>query len=282
MTAPLYIDTRRSITFSVEFRNWSGQAAFEVEPLAKDGTTLAYGRTLAFIRRHEVAPVVVSVYPDTTRPEHRQGGAMADGDLACVPQAPADACGLDSRTCGVLCSEDDDSAVSLCYLAGTGGPGALCISNRDCAPGTQCFPLSAGACPVKTCLKFCSSDSECGDSNAFCNLRIPCGDKTFLACSRPCDPTVTSNNGCAAGLGCFVYSGDTTDCACPGVGRAGAACIQNEGCAPGLICLIPKSPDAGATGVCRPVCKLDAPACPSGTSCHAFDDSPRRLYGSCQ
>jgi hypothetical protein len=282
MSAPLHLETGRPVTFSVEFKDWSGQAAFEVEPLAKDGTTLAYGRTLAFVRRHEVNAVVVSVYPGTTRPEQRQGGVMNDEELACAPHAAAQACGTGNRTCGVLCSADNHAAVSMCYLAGTGGPGAVCTSNRDCGPGSQCFTLSALGCRVMTCLKFCSNDSECGDSDAFCNLPIPCGDRTFLACSRPCDPTVTSNNGCAAGLGCYVFSGETTDCACPGTGFAGAACTQNAGCAAGLSCVIPTTADAGATGVCRPVCKLAAPSCPSGTTCHAFENSTRKLYGVCQ
>jgi hypothetical protein len=283
MSSPLHLDTGRPITFSVEFKGWSGQAMFEVEPLAKDGIPLAYGRAKVFVTRHALTAVVVSVYPGTTRPESRQGGAMSDEGLACAPNAPAEACGAGNRTCGILCSTDDSPAVSMCYVAGSGGPGQVCGSNRDCAPGSQCFTLGAAGCRVMTCLKFCGSDAECGDVNSFCNLPIPCGDKTFLACSRPCDPTVSSNNGCAPGLGCFVYAGESTDCACPGPGGAGATCTQNAGCAAGLSCFIPTGADAGSgTGVCRMVCKLDAPACPSGTSCHAFDNSSRRLYGICQ
>jgi hypothetical protein len=34
--------------------------------------------------------------------------------------------------------------------------------------------------------------------------------------------------------------------------------------------------------VCRPICKLAAPVCPSGTTCHAFDGSTRLLYGFCK
>lgn len=279
--SPLRLDPGRPVTFSVEFEGWSGQATFEVEPLAKDGTTLAYGRTNAFVSRHEVTPVAVSVYPGTTRPENRQGGVMSDEELACAPNAPAEACGGSNRTCGILCSPDHSPAVSMCYVAGSGGPGEACTTNRDCAPGSQCFTLGATGCRVMTCLKFCGSDGECADSNSLCNLPIPCGDRTFRACSRPCDPTVPSNNGCAAGLGCFVYSGDSTDCACPGTGGAGAICSQNAGCAAGLSCVIPADAGAG-TGVCRMVCKLDAPACPSGTACHAFENSSRRLYGFCQ
>ncbi len=284
VSSPLRLDEGRPVTFSVEFEDWSGPAVFEVEPLAKDRTVLAYGRARVFVERHAVSRVAVSVYPGTTRPEHRQGGVLSDGELACAPHAPADACGTDGRTCGLLCSVDGSSpAVSMCYVAGAGAPGDACTSNRDCAPGSQCFTLSSAGCSIMTCLEFCSDDDECGDSNAFCNLPVPCGDRTFFACSRPCDPTVTKDNGCATGLGCFVYSGDTTDCACPGPGLTGETCTQNDGCAAGLSCVIPSGISAGSsTGVCRPMCKLEVPACPSGMACHAFEGSSRGLFGFCQ
>lgn len=280
-SGPLHIDSTRPVTFSVQFKDWSGQATFEVEPTASDGTPLAYGKTHAVVSKHDVSPIVVKVFPGATRPEHPRGGAMADDPLSCAPDAPSDACGPE-HACGILCTPAS-VPVSMCYPAGFGRPGDSCERNQDCAAGSQCLTFSAPGCSVATCVRFCNSDSACDDANAFCNLPIPCGTGTFFACSRPCDPTATSNNGCATGLGCFVYSGDTTDCACPGPGGAGASCMQNAGCAAGLSCVIPSGTDAGVgTGVCRPVCKLDTPTCPSGTVCHAFDHSSRRLYGFCQ
>jgi len=287
---PLHLDTERPVTLSVEFKGWSGEAAFEVEPLSKDGTPMAYGKTRALVSKHEVTPIVVTVYPATARPEHPQGGVMSGDPLWCGPPAPADSCGP-QRTCGVLCSPDTPAA-SMCYVAGAGGPGDSCTSNGDCAAGSQCFTFGASGCNVMTCRKYCQDDGGCSDSAAFCNVPLPCGSTTFSLCSRPCDPTLTTAHGCAPGLACFRYSGDTTDCACPGFGGVGATCTQNSGCsgqfgcagcAAGLGCVMPTGTEAGTSnGVCRPMCKPAASGCPSGTSCHPFDDSSRGLFGFCQ
>ena len=113
-----------------------------------------------------------------------------------------------------------------------------------------------------------------------------------MVCSRPCDPTGTGSVGCAAGLSCFIYGKETTDCACAGLGKLGAACSQNSGCdtepgclggcRAGLSCIVPTGADAGASGTCRPVCTLAAPVCPTGTTCRVFDGSTRLVYGFCQ
>ena len=98
----------------------------------------------------------------------------------------------------------------------------------------------------------------------------------------------------AGGTKLFRYPKDATDCACPGLGAAGAACTQNSGCngetgclgcAAGLSCVLPSGADAGVpTGVCRRVCKLTAPSCPSGLTCVAFEATAQApsIYGSCQ
>jgi hypothetical protein len=287
----LHLEAQQPVTFSVEFPDWSGQATFEVEPLARDGGALAYGKTNATINRHAVAAVAVNVVPGAFRPDHPQGGVTSDSPLSCAPAAPADACGA-NRTCELLCTSTDPAA-SMCYGSGAGQPGDSCAGNGSCAPGSQCFTFTATGCNVKTCLRFCTGDSTCADASAFCNVPIPCGNgPRFSACSRPCDPTVTINNGCATGLSCFVYPGETTDCACPGFGSAGAGCTQNSGCngepgcsgcAAGFSCVIPTGTDAGASnGVCRPACKLAAPTCPSGTACHPFDNASRKVFGFCQ
>jgi hypothetical protein len=179
----------------------------------------------------------------------------------------------------------------MCYAAGAGTPGAACAENNDCSPGAQCFQFTAVGCSVMTCLRFCNSDAACAEPDAYCNLPIPCGNTTpsFMACSRPCDPT-GATAGCAPGLACFVYADETTDCACPGLGAAGAACTRSQGCngeagcsgcQAGLSCVIPAG---GGGGVCRPICKLPpaAPSCPTGTACNPFTNSTRKLFGFCQ
>jgi hypothetical protein len=288
----LHLDTSHPVTFSVEFStSRTGEAAFEVEALAKDGTVLGYGKTATTLAKGNVVNATVLVVKGALRPEREtDAGVTSDAgtsSLSCDPYAPALACGA-NRTCGLLCSASQP-AVGMCYAAGTKKPGDTCTSNNDCDPGAQCFTFTAVGCSVMTCLRFCNlDDASCGEQGAYCNLPIKCGTTAqFEACSRPCDPTGAATTGCAPGLACFVYATETTDCACAGLGTAGATCTQNSGCngeagclgcQAGLSCVVPTG---STSGVCRPICTLSAPVCPSGT-CHAFDQSTRRMFGFCQ
>jgi hypothetical protein len=294
-TASLHLDTSHPITFSVEFSaSHSGQAAFEVEPLGPSTAVLGYGKSPVEIQEGKVVNVQVAVVLGALRPEHGLDGGASDdsgtSQLSCDPYAPSTACGM-NQTCGLLCSDPPNQpAVGMCYGAGPGRPGDGCTSNNDCEPGSQCF--IAPGCAVRTCLRFCNhDDSMCGEQNAYCNVPIQCGNTPpFAACSRPCDPTGTGIVGCASGLSCFVYPGETTDCACPGLGDIGAACTQNSGCGTdascagcqaGLSCVVPIGATTGS-GACRPICTLAAPACPTGTACRAFAGSTRMVYGFCE
>jgi hypothetical protein len=287
-TESLHLDESNPVTFSVQFAaSRSGQATFEVEPLAPSATNVAvgYGKSTVAIEKGKVVNVEVRVVLGALRPEHGLDGGS--GQLSCDPYAPALACGT-NQTCGLLCSPDQP-AVGMCYAAGFGKPGDSCTNNSDCAPGSQCF--KAAGCAVLTCLRFCNGDAMCGEPDAYCNVPVPCGNTPpFSACSRPCDPTGTGIAGSAAGLACFVYTGENTDCACAGLGDVGAACSQNSacagaagcaGCRAGLSCIVPIGAPA-SSGACRPICTLASPACPTGTTCHAFDGSTRRVYGFCE
>jgi hypothetical protein len=293
----LDLDTSHPVTFSVEFTaSHMGDVSFEVEALAKDGTVLGYGKSAATLTKGKVVNVAVLLVKGTVRPEHEpDAGVTGDAgtaSLSCDPYAPELACGAD-RTCGLLCGTNQP-AVSMCYAAGASNPGDTCASNNDCGPGSQCFTFTAVGCSVMTCLRFCNhDDAGCAESGAYCNLPIPCGPSSqFQACSRPCDPTGMATTGCAPGLACFVYDKESTDCACAGLGTAGAACTQNSGCngeagclgcQAGLSCVVPTGAAAGSTnGVCRPICNLSAPLCPATTTCHAFDQATRRMFGFCQ
>lgn len=292
----LHLDTSHAVTFSVEFDSGrGGDATFEVEPLDRNGATLGYGRSVVALNKGKVVDVSVLVVVSAVRPERGlDGGAANDAgatQLVCDPYAPTVTCG-GAHTCGLLCTAGQP-AVGMCYAAGVGKPGEACTGNSDCGPGSQCFTFTAAGCAVRTCLRFCDhSDSACGEANAFCNVPIHCGSTSpdFAACSRPCDPTGGGTIGCAPGLACFVYAGETTDCACSGLGDEGASCTQNSGCngelgcggcRAGLSCVVP-SGSASSTGTCRSICSLAAPACPLGTTCHAFSGSTRLLYGFCQ
>jgi hypothetical protein len=293
----LRLDTDHAVTFSVEFdSSRGGTADFEVEPLDVNGSTLAYGKSSVGISKGKVVNVKVLVVVGATRPESPvDAGVPSDsGDastLSCDPYAPIATCGA-GHTCGLICNQNQP-AVGMCYAAGAVGPGSTCGSNNDCEPGAQCFTFTATGCSVMTCLKFCNhDDSLCGEQGSYCNVPIACGTSLpYSACSRPCDPTGTATTGCATGLACFVYAGETTDCACPGLHDVGASCSQNsgcngetgcDGCRAGLSCIVPTGSSTSASGTCRPVCKLAAPVCPTGTTCHSFDSSTRQLYGFCQ
>jgi hypothetical protein len=316
----LVLDASRPVTFSVEFsRSRGGPVSFGVEALDPQGVVLGYGQSQAVIAKGKVFRVTVYLESKAVRPPELDGGTGLDSGtvdvgagldgggpidgggrdardsssaLACDPYQPALACGA-GKTCGLLC-DPGKPAVGMCYAAGAGNPGSACDKNDDCLPGTQCFTFSAVGCQVKTCLRFCNNDdAACGEPGAFCNVPIQCGTTTppFLACSRPCDPTGAASVGCAPGLTCFVYGDDTTDCACAGVGVVGATCTQNQGCsgelgctgcAAGTSCVVPAGAGAAATGTCRPICRLAAPACPTGTTCIPFTNSTRKLFGFCQ
>jgi hypothetical protein len=297
----LHLDTGQPVTFSVEFTSSrAGQATFEVEPIDRDGNVLGYGKATAAVAKDAVVNVPVRVELGAIRPERGlDGGTAGDGgnnQLSCDPYAPASACGA-NQTCGLLCSSPPTQpAVGMCYGAGSGKPGDVCARNGDCAPGSQCFAFGAKTtgCSVMTCLRFCDhDDAMCGEQDAYCNVPIECGTTPhFEACSRPCDPTGTGTIGCATGLACFVYAGESTDCACAGLGNVGAACTQNSGCdsaiacagcQAGLSCIVPAGSTTGtSSGACRPICILASPTCPTGTTCHAFAASTRLVYGFCQ
>lgn len=289
---PLHFDNLHPVTFSVEFpASYVGATTLEVELVAEDGRPQGYGKSTADIVRGHIVRVEVRVVAGAVRPENASASDGGAPSMLCDPYAPAAACG-EERACGVLCSQDNPAA-SMCYLAGTGAPGSPCASNGDCLPGSQCFAFSALGCAVKACLRFCNhDDKQCGEQGSYCNIPIACGSSPALAaCSRPCDPTGAATTGCAPGLGCFVFAGETTDCACPGQGDMGSPCTQNSGCdnatsclgcKAGLSCIVPAGAPSGATGACRPACNLATPTCPSGTTCRAFEGSSRRLFGFCQ
>jgi len=289
----LTLDTTHPVTFSVQFDDSrGGQTTFEIEALDVSGGSLGYGQTEADIVKEKVFNVTVLVAVGAVRPIQGLDAGVEDaGDnLICDPYAPAAACGA-GQTCGLLCNAGEP-AIGMCYAAGPGKPGDTCTRNSDCSPGSQCFALQAVGCAVKTCLRFCDdNDVACAETGAFCNVPIQCGSTpAFWACSRPCDPMGSGTVGCAAGLACFVYGDETTDCACPGLAGPGEACTQNQGCGgeagcsgckAGLSCVVPTASTNGA-GVCRPICNLAADTCASGTSCRAFAGSTRQVYGFCE
>jgi hypothetical protein len=195
---------------------------------------------------------------------------------------------------GDTCQIDCTKGKGECTPGGTGGPGAPCTTNMDCAPGSQCFDYSATGCGVKICLRFCNEDSQCPASGStdggaasdggadssgvptksVCQGVVPCGTvaTAYHTCTFGCDPraaAITANaTRCPTGLSCLVVGNmDQVDCACPEAtrkGTDGADCAAGADCAPGFICNM-----MGGTQKCRAICRCDAT---QGMTCTPPDD----------
>jgi hypothetical protein len=142
-----------------------------------------------------------------------------------------------------------------------------------------------------TCLRFCNSDAMCGEQNAFCNVPIQCGTPPLCGLFPP----LRSHRNRGRGLcrGAFVLRLCWRDhrLRLPGLGDVGAACTQNSGCNGETACAGCR---AGLSASCRPAPRRQQQrrlppdlhpghaACPTGTTCHAFDSSTRLVYGFCQ
>jgi hypothetical protein len=277
------------LTFSVGFRTSSHKGTLEVAvtPINTSGASLGYGVGTAQIAG-DLTKVTVRVTRGALPPAGPDGGAgpgdggaevgpSGDAGVTCDPVSPT-AC--NGGTCYLSCRKDLPP-VGMCTMAGTKQPGELCMRNEECAAGSQCFDFSCGMGrpSVKACLRFCKDDSMCGAGQ--CATPIPCEGQptTFKACSQACNPVGEAQQGCAAGLNCFVFQGEVPDCDCAGASHVkdvGVACTGSEECKPGLLCV-----SMAGNKTCRPVCRLDAPTCPSGQMCTKLVDPDYKTFGAC-
>jgi hypothetical protein len=282
-------DETAALTFSVGYRSSSHMGTLEVAvtPINQAGAHIAYGVGTAQIVADKLTNVTVRVTRGALPPVAPDGGveagpgdagAPADAGPPCDPVNPTTCNG---GTCYLSCPANQPAA-GVCTMAGAKQPGELCTKNEDCVPGSQCFDLSCGAgmATIKTCLRFCQDDGMCGAGR--CATPIPCGGQptSWKACSQACDPVGQAQQGCAAGLKCFVFDGEVPDCDCPGtthVNAAGAVCANSADCQPGLLCV-----SMGGSKTCRPVCRLDAPStCASGQLCTKLVDPDYKVFGAC-
>lgn len=189
-----------------------------------------------------------------------------------------------TQTCYVDCANQ----MGRCVPGGTKGPGELCSSNNDCAPGTQCFDFN---CPSTTrvCLKFCAGDDACAEMSttvgaSTCRDPVLCPAlTTYKTCGFACDPRGTAAVGCPAGLSCFLFADpaggqDSPSCSCPAatrIGTDGASCTGATDCAPGFIC-----DQMNGGQFCRRLCKMgSAGDCSGGTACTSLANNS--VFGVC-
>jgi hypothetical protein len=168
--------------------------------------------------------------------------------------------------------------VGRCAAIGTKQPGELC--NNDCVAGSQCFAYSCDGQSVKTCLKLCTADDQCGAGK--CSFPIACASPTpFRACTAVCDPVGPATTGCPPGLKCFLLGKDeTAECDCPKpamrTGNDGAACATTDECQPGFLCV-----KTAGSQVCRALCRLDSKVCPAGFTCTQLVSPDYKTFGGC-
>lgn len=285
------LSAAKPTTFSVSFRtSFTGDLGIAVTPIDSAGNPLGYGTASGTIDVAHTTKMTVAVNPAARPPVKLDGGAA---DMPARDTRPADVirrmcepnmaagCGA-GNTCVLAC--DKDEAVTTCAPAGQKPPGEACGSDLECAPGSQCLMT----CPAidmarRTCLKHCTKNEDCGPG-AFCSTNVPCGMSATSGskvCSRPCDPRTPATSGCAAGLFCFLFDGEVTDCDCRAptrTGMDGAACNDDNACAPGFICVRAQMDGVRA---CRAVCRLDMPTCPAGRTCAKLTDPEYLIYGAC-
>jgi hypothetical protein len=255
----------KPVTFSISFRTmFKGTVTFKVEALDPANGVVASGES---------------------SPEQLNVGQVTYSTVwvspACDPMQPIATCG-ERKNCAFVCDEQKQ-AKTVCMAAGVKQTGDACDSLSDCAPGSECFTFTCSGISIKTCRKFCASDTDCGVGST-CSLSITCSasNREALICSRPCDPTGDASDGCTPGLSCFIYAGEVTDCACKPASRTGVtdqACTGDDGCLPGLTCV-----DRGGQKTCRPLCvlgKTEKPVCPPGSTCTEVTSSVYKTYGAC-
>ena len=272
-----------TIDFSISFsESLVGTLRVGVEPRNPEGEALGYGEAVKMIDPGHVFAVDVTVVRDALPPVSPDAGARPDAptpDAAplCQPTAPASTCAA-TQTCEVACF--GNTPTTRCVSAGMGKPGDACVTSADCERGSQCLQYPCGMPAARVCMKFCSTDADCGGSRCF--AEIPCGaaNTGFKICSVTCDPRGPATSGCAAGLSCLVFPNEVTACDCAGprrVGMDGSGCVDAEDCAPGLICVVTDAEPA----VCRPICKLADNDCAAGRTCTRLVTPAYETWGAC-
>lgn len=266
-TGNFRLDPSTPITFSIGFSEaYKGSALIEVEALATNGESLGYGRATTTLLAGDTTRLEIRLFPSAIRVTSA-GGTSA---LSCSPMNPAATCGPD-RTCSLMSCLPGEHQEGICYPAGQGQPGAICVRNSDCPVGSQCFSFTP-TCAARTCLRYCLTDSDCNETGSRCDTVLSCGVRL---CSRPCDPTGEGRTGCAPGLVCFIYTGESTDCSCEELrekGSVGAVCTSDEQCGPGMVCVLPR-------GTCNPVCDRTTAVCPTGLTCTPL--TGYKKFGAC-
>jgi hypothetical protein len=300
--ASITIDQVTTTDLSVSFSGGqSGTVGLAVEVRDTFGCAIGAGSTTALIRKGDIATAAVALLIENgCAGDAGADGATSDAFPGCDPAMPV--CTMATQTCQVNCA----THVGECVAGGTGGPGATCKTNADCAPGSQCFDYASTGCGVKVCLKFCNNDRGCGaapvsspadggaadvgggdarpadaatggaavGARSLCLGPVQCAGGAATAyhtCTFACDPreaaATARTSGCPTGLSCLVVASmDQVDCSCAESTRTGT---DGKTCVGSIDC----APGficnlMGAARNCRSICRCDA----QGMTCLAANE----------
>lgn len=196
-----------------------------------------------------------------------EGADAADGTEGTAVCDPVGQTGCqDGQKCTAIVSAG--MVVYTCATASGGlGPGDPCAASPSdgidgCPAGYACLADEAES---GVCAPLCEGTSDCTEA-----LCMPARETDIPYCADDCSPFAPS---CAAPLQCR-RNGNRFSCLFLGlsdVGGAGAACsvTDDNGCAPGLVCL-PGAliPDCTTDNCCSPLCDTsEADPCISPAMC---------------
>lgn len=183
------------------------------------------------------------------------GPAAADlsaaPDLAAVVNCqvlPQSGCPMGQRC------NSKDGMTTLCQPVGTVPRGQRCnLQSDDCEAGKTCADEGGG---IGQCRPFCNGDADCGPLS-YCDDSLPGGK--YKLCTTPCTATYPGTKDCLAGLGCFVYKEEHTDCLKPGTRDVNQSCTKHTDCKSGMLCL---------ASACHRTCRRgDRTVCLTGEKC---------------
>lgn len=224
------------------------------------------------------------------------GGAAASSSSTAASSSSASSASSSSGVCndnpcklvapqcgcsgGEMCTIDGMGG-RLCVAAGNTGIGQSCMTSNDCAAGGLCVKISS---TISTCMEFCTADSTCTGPGGLCTIMLNDGSSGQIPgvtlCSDNCDPTM--NTGCpVSGSSCHLAKESAgqmryyTRCGGSGSGTQGAACTNDEQCAPTFGCF------NSGTKKCLKYCVVNGAACPGGLTCASIGVIGGTEYGAC-